>query len=280
MKQFADDELIDAIQVQAMPATAPTTPAAVLTPPPAAAAATTTTVHTDFDDVLPDVPGSPKQYTWDDEELERDGDGLTRIRPEKGSDRTVRFAVLPGPVFAHRNHFVPTANGKTCRLCLSEDGTSAFCCTRLGEDGRMRIVAPALQYEGTEKNGAYRQGVATAWKIGYVELSPSHFKMLRNLQPEADSGAPPVKVEDVDIGMSYEKNRYAFRLVNLKARWKQIPEIKTAVEAALVNLMADGGKKLEKRLGKKTTLKEWKTLLAGQVAASESPTIDNLGELN
>ncbi|MGA3169154.1 MAG: hypothetical protein ABSF14_23910 [Terriglobia bacterium] len=280
MNTFRDDELADVKPVQAKPATAPITPTAVLTPAPAPPAATTTTVLTDIDDVLPNVPGSPKQYTWDDEELEKDGDELTRIRPEKGSDRTIRFAVLPGPIFAHRNHFVPTANGKTCRLCLSEDGTPAICCIKLGEDGRMRIVAPALQYEGTENNGTYRKGAATGWKIGYVELSPSHFKILRNLQPEVESGAPPVKVDDVDIGMTYEKNRFAFRLVSMKARWKQIPEIKKAVEAALVNLMADGGKKLEKRLGKKTSFAEWRALLAGQVTASESPTMDNLEDLN
>ena len=144
----------------------------------------------------------------------------------------------------------------------------------------MRIVAPALQYEGTEKNGRYGKGAATHWKIGYVELSPSHFRMLRNLQPEADSGAPPVKVDEVDIGMSYEKNRYAFCLVSLKARWKQIPEIKKVVEGALASLMADGGRKLEKRLGKKTSVAEWRALLAGQPKASEGPALDNLEELN
>jgi hypothetical protein len=278
MKVFNDDELIDVKTVQARPVTAPTAPTAALTPAPAIAAATTTTVLTDADDVLPKVPGSPRRYTWDDRELEKDGDGLTRIRPEKGSDRTVRFAILPGPIFAHRNHFVSTANGKTCRLCLSEDGTSAPCCIKLGEEGRMRIIAPALEYEGTEKNGKYSKGAATDWKIGYVELSPSHFKMLRNLQPEMDSGAPPVKVEDIDIGISYDKNRYTFHLVSIKARWKQIPEIKKAVEAALLNLMADGGKRLEKRLGKKTSLAEWKALLAGQVTASEAPTLDSLDD--
>ena len=278
MKEFSDDELADNVTV-ANTKTTTTAPAA-----PAAATATATATApapvaaTDIEDNLPQTasvkPPVAKSYSWDDEKLGNEGDGLARIRPDKDSDRSVRFAILPGPLFAHRQHWIATAQGgKSCRLCLSEDGTPAWCCDRLGEDSRMRIIAPGLQYLNTNPDGSYPRGAATEVRLGFVDLSPGHFKMLRQLSPEGDT---PVPVTDLDVGMTYEKKRYGFRLICVGARWKKIPELKARVEADLARLLADGGRRLAKRLGKPTSLAEWKALLASRGA---EPTLDDVEEL-
>ena len=186
----------------------------------------------------------------------------------------MRFAILDGPILVARNHFVQTVNGKSCRLCLSENGTPAWCCNKLGEDGRLRIISLALLYENADKRGGYPKNIPIEWRVGFVELSSSHFKVIRGLVPEGAEGVAPGRVTDIDCGMVLDKNRYAFKLISLKARWKQIPELAKEVKAAVAKALSDGGRRLEKRLGRKTSPIEWKQLLAERTA--EPATVDNL----
>jgi hypothetical protein len=316
MKQFADDELIDAQQVQAKPVTSPTTHMAVLpASTPALAHSSAATTMTDIDDVPPpperrssgpvaspqpqyqwasddDLPPGPPAYPrqqpqadtfgeevgWGDEVTMRTGDGLERIRPEKGSNKAVRFALLPflKPRRA-RIHWVPVGNSKGARICLAQGETSAWCCTKLREEGRYRVVALGLCYTNANpKNGGYAKPPdgsipPITWSIGYLDLSPSNYGAISQL-PEDD--ASPY---DYDYSMSMANNRYEFRIKS-KALWKAIPGVYKAVEEAARRYVADGGAKLGRKLGKTLSLVEWKALLSGTPSASE-PSMDDMGEL-
>jgi hypothetical protein len=279
VNEFKDDELTDVIQAStkseassptARPATAaaPATPnstptATALDEPEDVPVATTTTGQKNK---------AVQEYDWNSEKLETEGDGITRIKPSKDSDRPVRFSILPGPLFGHRQHWVTIGDKKSCRLCLSEDGSPRECCEFAGEDGRMRIIAPALQYLNTNSKGLYDKGVPTEVRVGYVDLSPAHFKILRNLGTEESR----VDILNADLLMSYEKKRYEFKLIASEARWKKLPAIKAQVESELARMMTGGGRLLQKRLGKPTTLAEWKRLTATPAKEANLSDLDEL----
>ena len=271
MKEFDDDELKEI--------TVPTASQEVKTQPTATATATAAAPEVILDEPG-DVPPAPspnarpkgtpstQTYGWDSDSLANEGNGIIRIRPSKESDRPVRFSVLPGPLFAHRQHWVSINGQKSCRLCLSETGSLEYCCIQTNEDGKMHIIVPALQYLNTDSKGLYPKGVPTEIKVGYIDISPAHFKILRTLGTEE----APVDIHNADILMSYIKKRYEFRLVSAEARWKKIPAIKELAESELAKMLADGGHRLQKRLGKPTSLAEWKRILAER---TPEPTLDN-----
>ena len=221
---------------------------------------------------------SGEEVGWGDEETMRTGDGLERIRPEKGSDKAVRFALLPflRPRRA-RIHWVPVGNGKASRLCLAQGDTPGWCCTKLGEEGRYRVVVLALCYTNANpKTGGYTKlpdgsSPPIEWRIGYLELSPSSYRMISKL-PEDD--ASPY---DYDYTMSLVNNRYEITM-KPKALWKADTEVRKAVEDASQRYVADGGAKLGRKLGKKMSLMEWKALLSGAPSASQA-NLDDMEEL-
>jgi len=210
-----------------------------------------------------------EEVGWGDEQTMRLGDGLERIRPEKGSDKAVRFALLP---FLRprrtRIHWVQVGGGKVCRLCLAQGDTPGWCCTKLGEEGRYRVVVLAICYTNANpKTGGYTKlpdgsRPPVEWKIGYLDLSPSSYRTISEL-PEDD--ASPY---DYDYAMSMVNNRYEIKTRG-GALWKADAEVRKAVEEASRKYAADGGVKLGRKLGKKLSLAEWKTLLSGAPSAGE-----------
>jgi hypothetical protein len=221
---------------------------------------------------------SGEEVGWGDEETMRTGDGLERIRPEKGSGKTVRFALLPYlKARRARIHFVPVGNSKGSRLCLAQGDTPGWCCTRLGEEGRYRVVALALCYTNANpQTGGYPKLPdgsipPITWKLGYLDLSPSNYGTISQLP---DDDASPY---DYDYAMSMVNNRYEFR-IKTRALWKVDPEVRKAVEEASRRYVADGGVKLGRKLGKKLNLVEWKTMLSGAPSASQA-NLDDMEEL-
>jgi hypothetical protein len=208
----------------------------------------------------------------------RTGDGLERIRPEKGSGKAVRFALLPflRPRRA-RIHWVPVGNSKGSRLCLAQGDTPGWCCMKLGEEGRYRVVVLAVCYTNANpKTGAYPKPPdgsipPITWKLGYLDLSPSTYGIISQLP---DDDASPY---DYDYSMTMVNNRYEIRRA-AKALWKADPETCKAVEEAARRYIADGGVKLGRKLGKRLSLGEWKVLLSGAPSASEA-NMDDMEEL-
>ena len=214
---------------------------------------------------------------WGDEETMRLGDGLERIRPEKGSDKAVRFALLPflRPRRA-RIHWVQAGGGKVCRLCLAQGDTPGWCCIKLGEEGRYRVVVLAVCYTNANPKGGYTKvpdgsRPPVAWRIGYLDLSPSSYRTISEL-PEDD--ASPY---DYDSAMSMVNNRYEIKTGG-GALCKADPEVRKAVEEASRKYAADGGVRLGRKPGKKLSLAEWKALLSGAPSAGEA-SLDGMEEL-
>ncbi len=315
MKQFSvDDELADiAPQTPKQPAAPAPVTAAPAPPPPVQQAAPApppppppqpqtqpaaqSFAQPDIDDDIP--AGGQKQaaasgksaqddlvgeeVSWEDEELMKTGDGLQRIRPEKKSDKVVRFALLPFlPPRAARNHYVLTKEGKRCHVCLgTKENPVGYCCKQLDEEGRTHIVVLAVEYTNAnprtgnyEKNATTGQYPPIEYRIGFLDLSRSQYKQIVDLKEEDKS------LYDMDMVMAMDGNRYKFAVKSSKAaRWKLVPELVKEVEAKCQPFIQDGGRKLAKRLGKKTSLLEWKALLAGVAAGAAEASLQNMDDL-
>jgi hypothetical protein len=224
-----------------------------------------------------------EEVTWEDQELMKTGDGLQRIRPEKKSDKVVRFALLPFlPPRSARNHYVNTKEGKRCHVCLgTKENPTGWCCKQLDEEGRSHIVCLAIEYTNAnprtgnyDKNADTGKYPAIEYRVGFLDLSRSQYKQIVDLKEEDKS------LYDVDLVMAMDGNRYKFAVKSSKAaRWKLIPELAKEVEAKCQPFVQDGGRKLAKRLGKKTTLLEWKALLAGVAAGAAEASLSNMDDL-
>jgi len=300
MKQFSDvdDELNDIVPskppaaaappAQAAPPPAPQTPPQAASPPapPPPQASAKASAEEDIDLPAPATKGGGKdgspvgdEVEWGDTELMKKGDGLERIRPEKKSDKVVRFALLPFiKPRGHRSHFVTTKEGKRQVLCLSQQGEPAFCCQKLDEEGRYHVIALALEYTNVDPRSGNRKlpdgkTPPIEWKIGFVDFSRPNFRSVSSLPEEGTS------VYDYDIVMALNGNKYEFNIKARKANWKLDPALAKEVEAAAQKFIADGGKKLFRRLGKKATLLEWKALLAGAAAGAAEANLDNIEDL-
>jgi hypothetical protein len=210
-----------------------------------------------------------------DQKLMAKGDGLNRIRAEK--NKVVRFALLPflDPLTTH-SHFVDAKDKKgTFRCLIPKEGETPFCCAKLEEEGMLHVVSLAIQYTNADtKTGSYEKGTPIEWEIGYVDFSRSNFRAVSNLAPEDSS------VYDIDIVMSKKDSGigYEFVLRANKAKWKMNPELAEEVEAAAQKFVKDGGKKLRGKLGRKLSLMEWRTLLAGQTSGAEA-SLDDVDDL-
>jgi len=278
MKQFEDDDF------EIPPAVPPPPPAPVNAPvTPTAAPANgkaASTALTDTPAPIPTRTGSPA-YTEDDEvcdfgdpEASRVGDGYDRIRPDKSQpDLVVRFALMPH--LKPRKalvHWVEGALGKSQRRCASKPRElPAYCCQVLGES-RYHVVVPAIQYLNCSTTGAYAKDYTgpVEFKLGFVDLSPSTFSAVGGLVE--DDGTNNIYQVDVTMKRNGQKFDFAMR----KCVWRNRPEVAQAVESAMQRFVATGGEqKLHKKLGRETTLKEWRELLAGQVAKAESVTLDD-----
>jgi hypothetical protein len=210
--------------------------------------------------------------SFGDQKLMAKGDGLNRIRAEKG--KMVRFALLPfvNPKAA-KSHFVETKDKKGTFRCLPvKEGEIPYCCQKLDEEGQQHVVALAIHYtNASPKDGGYEKGTPIEYEIGYVDLSRSNYRAVSNLIPEDGT------IFDIDIAMAKKDNGIGYEFVarsTKAARWKLNPELAAEVEAAAQKFVKDGGKKLAGKLGRKLTLIEWKALLAGQSNAKEASMED------
>lgn len=299
-----DDDLSDikTNQNAAAPAApAPTQPAAATAtaPAPTAAATTTEPLEDLSDDEEAPEPPAPaaksstastavdndlvgQEIEFDDEDTIKFGDGLDRIRPEKKSTKQIRFALLPflKPRVA-RSHYVVTKEGKPNHICLSLKGEPAYCCQKLDAEGQQHVVALALEYTNVNpKTAKYTKDATTGkfpaieYRIGYVDLSRSNFRSLQGLVQEDGS------IYNYDLAMYLNGNKYEFSVRNTAALWKNNPELAKEVEEACQAYVQDGGAKLARKLGKKTTLIQWKALISGMATGGAAEAnLDNVEEL-
>ena len=249
-----------------------TAPDPTPTPAPAQPTVTAAAPTAEVEDA-PTTKAAAKQNVDDydvsfgDEKLMSKSDGLDILRPEKG--KTVRFALLTNFLSAKKayNHYIEK---KGTYHCLSKDGVQGICCQKLGES-QPQIVALVLHYTNADpKSGRYSKDASGAlppiqWEIKFVRLSRSAFRRISGLVEE-DS-----KSEDMDIIMSHRDSGigYEYNKVSV-ARWKRNPALLAEVEAAVKPFLADGGKKLLSKLGKKVSLLEFKAVIAGSTQSDEA----------
>jgi hypothetical protein len=142
-------------------------------------------------------------------------------------------------------------------------------------------VCLALEYTNAnptsgnyDKNPATGQYPPIEYHIGFLDLSTAQYKQIKDLKEEDKS------IYDVDLVMARDGNRYKFAVKSSKAaRWKLIPGLAKDVEAKCQPFLQDGGRKLTRRLGKKTSLLEWKALLAGAAAGAQEANLSNMDDL-
>ncbi len=193
-----------------------------------------------------------------DQKLMYRGDGLDRLRPEKGG--AVRFAIVPflKPKKAV-NHFI---DKKGTFRCNSNDEGEAICCKTLnsneGSKAALHVVAVVVHYTNAHpKTGKYAKEVEdTEFEIKFVNLSKANFSDISSLVQEDE------RVDDFDIVMTHRENKigYKFNRVSSEARWKK-KGLTAAVKEACAKF--EDGTLLTKKLGKRLTNLEWKALLAG-----------------
>ncbi len=257
-------------------------------PPPAAPTRTAVAAGLDDEDVVP-PPKNPTggaaatestyqpstAISWDDDDVTKGGDGLDRITVEKGSDKTVRFAILEYfPPLAHKTHWVQTKQGKFQYLCLSTKNDAGVCCQKQEQEARVHVVALALQYTNANpKNGKYEKGSPIEYKVGFVDLSRKNFKILQDMPPEGTN------IFDMDVAMSRDGNNFHLSLRSMKARWKMNPQLAAEVEKVAKAAVADGGRKLERKLGKRLSVLEWKSILSGASPDAEHADMSDVEEL-
>lgn len=187
-----------------------------------------------------------------DQKLMYRGDGLDRLRPEKGA--AVRFAIIPylKPKKGN-NHYIDKKG--TYRCASSEEGEGA-CCKALGQPN-LQIVAAVVHYTNAHgKTGKYAKEVeATEYEVKYVTLSRTNFSDISSLVQEDE------KVDDFDIVMTHRENGigYKFNRVSNEARWKK-KGLATQVKETCAKY--EDGVLLTKKLGKRLNPAEWKALIS------------------
>ena len=267
-------------------ATAPAPAAvAVATPkatPPAAKAAAA-----EEEDAPAAVDNESLDTDFDDEKVLTRPGQLNRVRPDKG--KASRFSFIPkewiSPQTA-KSHWVDTTReGKAtkvrvrCLTTIGAEGEQAYCCTTLGEDGKIEVVALVVHYTNADPvTGKYEKNASgefppVEFEIGFVGLSGYNMRQIKKL-PDEDS--TPFKI---DIVMTHADGRafgYEFNRKSNVPRWTLDPEIAAKVKAACQRFL--DGKTLRAKLGQKMNEIEWKALLSGKKVGSDA-TLGNVEEL-
>jgi hypothetical protein len=192
-----------------------------------------------------------------DQKLMYRGDGLDRLRPEKG--QASRFAIVPylKPKKAV-NHYV---DKKGTFRCLTTEEGEGICCKALngieGAKAAIHFVAVVVHYTNANpKTGKYAKEVTdTDFEIKFVNLSRANFSDISSLVQEDE------KVTDFDIVMTHRENGigYKFNRVSSETRWQK-KGLESAVKEACAKF--EDGALLTKKLGKRLTPIEWKALIA------------------
>jgi hypothetical protein len=259
--------------------------------PKAAAAATTTVTVEDDDDKAGMKPAASTAseeiedlaVEFGDKELMKRGDGLDRVRPEKG--KAVRFALLTEFVKAQMayTHFIDKKGTYRCladkerRTPRDKGGNpdaTGYCCKKIGEPSEPLIVALVVFYTNADpKEGGYEKGAPIDWTIGYVQLTKANFQAISRLPEEEQA------VSDIDIVMMHANRAfgYEFHKKSSKPRWKANPELIAEVKEKLKPLL--DGKKLGMRLGRKVSELEMKALIASIGPGAEDAKLGDVESL-
>jgi hypothetical protein len=192
-----------------------------------------------------------------DEKLMYRGDGLDRLRPDKGA--AVRFAIIPflKPKKAV-NHYI---DKKGTFRCTSTDEGEGLCCKALNSDdnskAQLHIVAVVVHYtNANSKTGKYaKEVVDTEWDLKFVNLSRANFSDISALVQEDET------VDGFDIVMTHRENGIGYKVsrASSEARWKK-KGLAAEVKEACAKF--EDGTLLTKKLGKRLTPIEWKALLS------------------
>lgn len=187
-----------------------------------------------------------------DQKLMYRGDGLDRLRPEKGM--ASRFAIVP---FLRpkkgTSHYI---DKKGTFRCTSTEDHEGLCCKTLGASS-LQIAAIVVHYiNANGKTGKYAKEVEeTEFSLKFVNLSRTNFSDISALVQEDET------VDGFDIVMTHRENGigYKFNRVSSEARWKK-KGLTAQVKEACAKF--DDGVLLTKKLGKRLSPIEWKALLA------------------
>ena len=263
---------------------------------PKAAASATTTVTVEDDDEKAGMKPAATAASEDiedlavefgDKELMKRGDGLDRVRPEKG--KAVRFALLTEFVKAQMayTHFIDKKGTYRClvdkeRRTPREKGgnpdASGYCCRKMGEPSEPLIVALVVFYTNADPiEGGYAKVDGKYppidWSIGYVQLTKANFQAISRLPEEEQA------VSDIDIVMMHANRAfgYDFHKKSSKPRWKANPELIAEVKEKLKPLL--DGKKLGMRLGRKVSELEMKALIASIGPGAEDAKLGDVESL-
>ena len=192
-----------------------------------------------------------------DQKLMYRGDGLDRLRPDKGS--AVRFAILPfiKPKKAV-NHYI---DKKGTYRCTSTEEGEGLCCKALNGDdnskAQLHIVAVVVHYtNANSKSGKYAKEVAdTEYEIKFVNLSRANFSDISALVQEDET------VDGFDIVMTHRENGIGYKVsrASSEARWRK-KGLTAEIQEACAKF--EDGTLLTKKLGKRLTPIEWKALLS------------------
>jgi len=198
------------------------------------------------------VVSDDDDFEFGDEKLMYRGDGLDRLRPEKGS--ASRFAIVPflKTKKAH-NHYI---DKKGTFRCTTSDEGEGLCCKSLGKPN-LQFVAVVVHYtNANSKTGKYTKEVeATEYEIKYVNLSQTNFSDISALVQEDEH------VTGFDIVMTHRENGigYKFSRASSEARWKK-KGLTDEIKAACAKF--EDGVLLTKKLGKRLSPLEWKALIS------------------
>lgn len=243
-----------------------------------------------------------------DKQLMTRGDGLERVRPEKG--KAVRFAILGEFVKARMafTHFIdkkgtyrclvdkikrtpnfkcvtcggiavvtkeqPTITCKCPTPVIGDPNAEGYCCKKIKEGSEPTVVALVLFYKNADpESGRYEKGAILDWDIRYVQLTKSNFQAISRL-PEEDQ-----TVNDIDVVMTHANRAfgYEFHKIASKARWKMNAELVAEVKERVKPYL--DGKKLDNRLGRKVTDLEMKALISSLTAGAEDAKLGDVESL-
>lgn len=266
----------------------------VATATPAAAtpaAATTVTVEDDDDKagMKPAKAAASEEEIEDlsvdfgDKELMKRGDGLERLRPEKG--KAVRFAILGEFLKARMayTHFIDKKGTYRClvdkikRMAKDKGGNpdaSGYCCNKLKEASEPTICVLVVHYKNADPiEGGYEKGAIIDWDIKYVQLTKSNFQAISRLPEEEQS------VNDIDVVMMHANRAfgYEFHKKSSKPRWKANPALIEEVKEKIKPYL--DGKKIDGKLGRKVTDLEMKALISSLAAGSEDAKLGDVESL-
>jgi hypothetical protein len=238
------------------------------------AAKTTVAVEEEIEDLSVD---------FGDKQLMLRGDGLERLRPEKG--KAVRFAIL-GEFLKARMAYTHFIDKKGTYRCLVDKikrtpkdkggnpDAAGYCCKKLQADSEPTIAVLVVHYKNAESTeGGYEKGATIEWDIKYVQLSKANFQSISRLPEEEQT------VNDIDIVMMHTNKAfgYEFHKKSSKPRWKANPALVEEVKEKVKPYL--DGKKIDSKLGRKVNELEMKALISSLGAGSDDAKLGDVESL-